>query len=301
MGNGKGPKQQQEQPVSQTSLPSDGAYLPGEAGVQDARVRGAVAAARGLAAELAEGDDDGFSTVTASLLRTLADVCEAGERRWARLLFDLHDGPLQEVDSLILDAGFLHRAVERALAEDPRRDELVGLAEQFATRLDELDAELREISASVIASGLQSRPLLDALAAMVDEFQRATGIPVAYESSGDVPSLTLSQKIALFRVSQGALANIRRHAGATAVSLSLHMDERQTVLRIEDDGRGFDVEAAFAAAAARRRIGLTAMRERVRLLGGRFELESREGGPTVLTATLRRWGGTSGVDESSKA
>lgn len=288
--------------MTETSRANDGQYAPSDGpAAQDRRIRGAIAAARALSVELAE-DGDGVSAVSSSLLRTLADSCEAGERRWARLLFDLHDGPLQAVGSLLLDAGYLHRACERALADDPRRDELVELAGQFATRLDELDAELREISASVVASSLQTRPLIDALAAMVEEFTVATGVPVALETSGDVLALTLSQKIALFRVSQGALANIRRHANASAVSVTLRADDAETILRIEDDGRGFDVEEAFAAAAERRRIGLTAMRERVRLLGGRFELVSREGGPTVITATLRRWGGgMSGADGSAAA
>ena len=265
----------------------------------DGTVGDAVAAARSLASELAETPAGATAAAAASVLRTLAEACEAAERRWIRLLFDLHDGPLQHVGALMLDASYLRRACDRALPRDAGGGEIAALADEFVTRLEGLDAELREIAASVGASSLRDRPLLDAIAAVVDDFTLATDVPVALEVEGDFTPLTLSQKIALFRVTQGALANIRRHADATAVAVTLRAEARETTLRIEDDGRGFDVDEVLAASVERGRMGVTAMRERVRLLGGRFELRSNPGGPTVITANLRRWGGAADDDEST--
>jgi signal transduction histidine kinase len=62
-----------------------------------------------------------------------------------------------------------------------------------------------------------------------------------------------------------------------------------TAAVVRDDGRGFDVERALVRAAERGRLGLVGMAERVRLLGGRLEVDSRPGGPTVVSAVIPRW------------
>ena len=90
---------------------------------------------------------------------------------------------------------------------------------------------------------------------------------------------------ALFRFAQEALGNVERHAEATNVQLSLQSLPDGVRLRITDDGRGFDVEGVQRS--ARQGLGLTHLRERVEMLGGRFLLRSNASG-TVLEAFLPR-------------
>jgi len=87
---------------------------------------------------------------------------------------------------------------------------------------------------------------------------------------------------ALYRVTQEGLNNIAKHAGATRASLVLERRNGLLIAILEDDGRGFDVDAALASSARSRRLGLRGMRERVALLGGELEIESSPGQGTTL-------------------
>ena len=97
---------------------------------------------------------------------------------------------------------------------------------------------------------------------------------------------TDSQRIALQSVTREALSNIAKHAAAHTVTVRLRGTARTITLEIVDDGRGFSPEAAKNKPG---RLGLGGMRERVELLGGEFEVASRPGGPTNITATLKAW------------
>ncbi len=89
---------------------------------------------------------------------------------------------------------------------------------------------------------------------------------------------------ALLRIAQGALANVREHAAATAAILTLTCMDDQIVLDVTDDGRGFD--AARAPAAGERGHGLPAIRARLRQMGGTLTIESAPGGGTALSAAI---------------
>jgi PAS domain S-box-containing protein len=101
-----------------------------------------------------------------------------------------------------------------------------------------------------------------------------------------------------YRVVQEALTNARRHAGASAVRVRVRVRGGELVLRVEDDGRGFDVAAMRQRALAGESFGLLGMEERVRLLGGRFLLATRPGAGTVVEARLSIGGEGSGGSPS---
>ena len=87
----------------------------------------------------------------------------------------------------------------------------------------------------------------------------------------------------LYRVAQEALANVLKHAGARRVSVLLERDETLVRLTVEDDGRGFDVEAVQKSFDAAQRLGLLTMKERVALAGGTVLIESSpSAGTTIL-------------------
>jgi signal transduction histidine kinase len=82
---------------------------------------------------------------------------------------------------------------------------------------------------------------------------------------------------AFYRIVQESLTNVARHAGASRVDVTLRRSGSSAVLLVEDDGSGFDPEAATSAS-----LGLVGMRERVGLLGGRFSIESTPGQGTTV-------------------
>ena len=120
-------------------------------------------------------------------------------------------------------------------------------------------------------------------------FRAATGIVASFRAEGDFEHLTASQRIALVRMVQEALANVREHSGASAVTVSVVRARGYVRAEVVDDGCGFDVERALVQAARNGRLGLVGMGERVRLLGGSFTVESGPGRPTTISAMLPEW------------
>ena len=205
-----------------------------------------------------------------------------------RLGFDLHDGPIQDVLALSADVRLLQQQVYPFVLEG-YREQAFGRFDDLTSRLVELDRELRELAHSLETKSVISRPLGEILHREIDTFSERTGIPTALEIRGDPDSLSSAQRITVFRAIQEALANIREHAGATAASVRVRARRSAIEVQISDDGMGFEVERALAKAAQRGRLGLVGIAERVRMVGGTFEVESAPGRSTTLKLTLPRW------------
>jgi signal transduction histidine kinase len=212
----------------------------------------------------------------------------ASERRLMRLGFDLHDGPIQDVLALAAEVKLLQQQVYPfVLAE--QRELAYGRFEDLTARLVDLDRHLREIAHSLETKSVLSRPLGEILHREVDTFAERTGLAATLEIRGDPDSLSSAQRITVFRAIQEAMANVREHSGASSVDVRVRARRSAIEVRIADDGMGFEVERALAKAAQRGRLGLVGIAERVRMLGGTFQVESRPGGPTSLKFTLPRW------------
>lgn len=212
----------------------------------------------------------------------------ASERRLMRLGFDLHDGPIQDVLALAADIRLLQQQVYPFVLAD-HREVAYGRFEDLTARLVDLDRHLREIAHSLETKSVLSRPLGEILHREVDNFSERAGLQASLEIRGDPDSLSSAQRITVFRAIQEALANVREHSGASAVDVRVRARRSAIEVQIADDGMGFEVERALAKAAQRGRLGLVGIAERVRMLGGTFEVESSPGGPTSLKFTLPRW------------
>ena len=222
---------------------------------------------------------------SASRERTLI---ASAERRLMRLGFDLHDGPIQDVLALAADVQLLQRQVHPFILDD-YREQTHGRFDDLSSRLVELDRQLREIAHSLETKSVISRPLGEILHREVDNFAERTGIAGRTRDPRRSRLALLGTANYVFRAIQEALANVREHASATTVSVRVRARRSAIELQIVDDGMGFEVERALAKAAQRGRLGLVGIGERVRMVGGTFELESQPGGPTSLKLTLPRW------------
>jgi signal transduction histidine kinase len=212
----------------------------------------------------------------------------ASERRLRRLAFDLHDGPLQDLAALGADLQLARRQVAGVL-DDPLRPVVLGRFDDLGARLQEIDETLRELSHSLESSSVVDRSLPEILGREVASLDRRMGIETSFAVTGVFDDLTASQRIALFRVAQEALSNVREHTDATEVQVTLERLTDGSRLVVRDNGRGFDVAQTVVGAARRGRLGLVGMNERVRLLGGTFGLVSEPGVGTEVTVTLPHW------------
>jgi signal transduction histidine kinase len=219
----------------------------------------------------------------------------AAERRLTRLAFDLHDGPMQDVLALAGEVRDLQRDLDPFVAES-HRDRARGRFDDALARLTELDRNLRETAHALETSSIVSRPLGEVLHRETDTFTRRTGIDAHLDVRGDVDALTASQRIVIFRAIQEALSNVREHSAATSVGVIVRTRRSTTDVSITDDGEGFEVARDLARAAHQGRLGVVGISERVRLLGGTFDIESRPGGPTSIRFSLPRWERFAAVD-----
>lgn len=214
-------------------------------------------------------------------------LVRAGEQRLMRIGFDLHDGPIQDVLALGAEVTHLRDQIYPFIL-DSHRERSAGRFDDVLARVTELDRHLRELSRSLESRSIVTRPLGEILHREVDAFAERTGIEARLEIRGDPESITSAQRIAVYRAIQESLSNVREHSGATTVEIRIRMRRSSIEVRITDDGHGFEVGRALARAAQRGRLGIVGIGERVRMLGGTFEIDSAPGGPTMLTFALPR-------------
>lgn len=208
---------------------------------------------------------------------------DAARRSLIRLRLDLHDGPMQDLTAV----GFTLASLQREL---DRLDADTSSAQQV---LDEVTRQLVEVERTLrsVAEGeheFELRRIVDVVDAEVTRFTQWNGANVEVDLSGDIEPETDSQRIALQRVLREALTNVARHAHATEVRVQLFELDEAVGLCVEDNGRGCDPTAASSSGDGHG-LGLAGMRERLELLGGSLSFTSVPGGPTTVTATVKRW------------
>jgi len=216
-------------------------------------------------------------------------LVESSERKLTRLGFDLHDGPIQEVAVLAEDLRLFGSQLE-ILLRTPRQRKLVsGRMEDIDAQLVALEVQLRRLSSEVHAPVLLNRPFSGALRDVTQTFAARTNIEPSLTLDGELGLLSVSQQIALLNIVHEALTNIREHSNATEVEVAVSVNADGVEAQVTDNGRGFDLEPTLIRAAREGRLGLVAIHERVRLLGGQCRIDSRPGGPTVVSVALERW------------
>ena len=219
------------------------------------------------------GDVLGVAIERARLHARRLESAQTEERN--RLAREIHDTLAQDLSAI----AFQLEAAEALLAQqaEPER-----VRRSVSAALDLARKGLEETRRSVLdlrAAPLEGRTLPAALEALAAGTEAAA---VTFEAEGEDVRLPPAVEVGLYRIAQEALQNALRHAGASRVTIRLEMDRDRVRLRIEDDGRGFEPGGEPAGS----RFGLIGMRERARLLGGDFQIESSPGAGTRITAEV---------------
>lgn len=195
-----------------------------------------------------------------------------------RISRDIHDTIAQALSSIRLLA---HAGAGRT--EDP---DAARTLEQVETLAGDSLADVRRIVAALAPAELEDDALASALQRMLDRIRDETGLQGELHVDDSMPILPTEVEVALLRTAQSALANVRLHARASRVVMSL-IDTDDTVrLDILDDGTGFDQPAWEQDADAGSSYGLRFMRARLRELGGGLDIESTPGEGTALSIHL---------------
>ena len=209
------------------------------------------------------------------LSRRLVEAEEAERRRIAR---ELHDRVGQNLSALNINLDI----VLGMLGEQGPKELRVRLRDSLAL-VDGTLQTIENVMADLRPPLLEEYGLGAALGWHAEELMRRTQLRVSLEDRAKerIRELRPEAAITLFRIAQEALANVTKHAEADAVAILLQMEETAFLLRIRDDGRGFDPAAASAA-----RLGMKSMRERAEAAGGSLSVASAPGKGTTVEVRL---------------
>lgn len=231
---------------------------------------------RRLIASLIAAQDE-MTALQDELARTQRESGAGVER--TRLSRDIHDTVAQSLTSISM--------IARGANPDDH-ESTVRAFEQIQTLAGEGLADTRRIVNALMPSELEGSTLGEALRRMLTKLNEETGIRTDLSVDDTVPALPLTAEIALLRTAQSGLANVRRHADASHVVMSLVDTGNSVRLDIVDDGSGFDTTHWDSPAPRHSQggYGLHAMHARLRELGGTLNVESTPGEGTALSASV---------------
>src|SRR3954453_7293385 len=200
-------------------------------------------------------------------------VLRAQEEERSRIAQDLHDEVNQALTAILLRLSATISAAPEGLGDELRE------TQQLATQAME---ELLTLARQLRPTALDDHGLVPALASQVADFGERTGIRASFHRHGDTPELSDEEQLVLYRVTQESLSNVVQHSGASTVRVELNSVGR-TVLRVRDDGCGFAVPGN---GRPRTSLGVSGMRERALLVGGRLNVFSAPGEGTTIELTM---------------
>ncbi|MGO2470303.1 MAG: sensor histidine kinase [Microbacterium gubbeenense] len=211
-----------------------------------------------------------------------------------RISRDIHDTVAQALSSIRLLA---HAGAARSEDEGAART-----LEQVESLAGDSLADVRRIVAALAPAELEDDALAAALGRMLDRARDEAGLAAELHVDQSLPMLPTEVEVALLRTAQSALANVRLHAQATRVVMSLIDAEDSVRLDITDDGVGFDMaEWERAPDAASASYGLRFMRSRLRELGGGLDIESAPGEGTAVSVHLPLHHGSTTTQAADRA
>jgi signal transduction histidine kinase len=195
------------------------------------------------------------------------------ERR--RLARELHDGAVQNLVALAMDVGMIRDAVP---ADDTGTR---GLVDECGRLIEQSMSELRTISYLLHPPYFDELGLTAALRDFVHGFATRSGIQVTLDVDPQLGRLGHEMELAIYRVVQEALSNVHRHATSRTATIALERHADFVQLEVTDAGRGIPPEILAREGAELSGVGIAGMRERVRALGGRLEIQSDCGGTSI--------------------
>jgi PAS domain S-box-containing protein len=235
--------------------------------------KGNMTAAVGVTVDISKRKEaeEGVRTLTRALIR-------AQESERQKISRDLHDSVAQELSASIIACETLF---DEELTVSPEVRKRVS---ELSKSLQRTIATLRDLSHDLRPAMLDDLGLVQTLSRYCEDFSENYGVDVEFSSAGmDRMTLDSDTEINLYRIVQEALNNIRKHADASHVTIRLMGAFPDVILRMVDNGTGFDVADRLVTAPSEKRMGICSMRERAGLLGGKMTIQSKSGqGTTVI-------------------
>ena len=222
-----------------------------------------------------------ISSYRTGLQEYVASVTDSQEDERKRIARDLHDGTIQSLIAI----GQRIELARDALSEQPLPQSRQQLTE-IKAMVTEAIANIRQFSRDLRPLTLEDLGLIPALHHLAMRLNQEEGVSAELHIEGDAVDLSQDLEVAIFRLVQEALNNIRKHARATQVDITVRFLSRQTILEVRDNGIGFEVPQNTTDLATQGSFGLLGLEERAALFGGDIAIQSAIGQGTIIRVIL---------------
>lgn len=198
------------------------------------------------------------------------------------LVRDLHDIPTQTISAVTMRTGIVKMLLDRK-----QFDKLPAEVDAVEDLAKQATAEIRHVLFKLRPLALETQGLSAALTQLVDKTRKTFDQNVMLKVDAQVDrALRPEAQDALFYLVEEAVSNARKYAQAETIRIDVAIKDEQVIVRVADNGVGFDVEKVQAKYVERGSFGMVNMEERVELIGGRLNLQSQPGKGTVVTVTV---------------
>ncbi len=214
------------------------------------------------------------------LHRLSSDLFSVQENERRRISLELHDELGQSMAALKLQVG----SVARRLGEAPE-EELKAACNDMRDNINQIIENVRRLSRDLSPVVLDDLGLQAAIEYLVNNFSKIYNVKIKHQQTDINHFFDEDSQRIIYRILQEALTNIGKHAQAANVTLSIEEIDQAVRFAVRDDGKGFNVQKTLDLKGADRGMGLAAMSERVRILGGKINIVSRPGIDTTITFT----------------
>ncbi|MDQ6422515.1 sensor histidine kinase [Paenibacillus sp. LHD-117] len=219
------------------------------------------------------------SAKTRQLLGLKIILAQEEERK--RIAREIHDGPAQSLANIVLRTEIAERMLIKGQFELVQ-DELVDLKGQVRSGLE----EIRKIIFNLRPMALDDLGLIPTLRKFTQDFEEKAKVHTKFDLIGKEIRLPSAMEAAIYRMVQEAFSNVLKHAGASHVSLEICFKPQVITLTIQDNGAGFRIETINHPTTRNAHFGLVGMRERVELIEGRLDIDSKPGQGTKIVIDI---------------
>ena len=222
-----------------------------------------------------------ISKYRAGVRQYVADITHTQEEERKRIARELHDDTVQSLIAIGQRIELIKGALDNPTETRSRLTEL-------RTMVTGTIASVRQFSRDLRPMTLEDLGLAASMQYLVNQLAQSGSITVHLKIDGDVEGLSNDMEVAIYRILQEALNNVKRHAHATEVNVWAQFSKRYIRLTVQDNGQGFEVPEAITDFASIGNFGVMGLQERAQLFGGEATIKSEPGKGTAIRMIMPR-------------
>lgn len=217
----------------------------------------------------------------AGVRQYVADITQSQEEERKRIARELHDDTVQSLIAIGQRIELIKGTLDDPIETRTRLNEL-------RTMVTGAIASVRQFSRDLRPLALEDLGLVAAMQYLVNQLAQSEGVDVDFNVEGTAEGLPPDKEVAIYRILQETLNNVKKHAHATEVKVLAQFTNKQITLTVEDNGRGFIVPASITDFATSGSFGVMGLQERAQLFGGNIEVESQPDEGTIVRLVMPR-------------